>query len=194
MLIYCFSMAEKNCQNRFQVSFHRDETAAGKSSISSVLISFSLLSLSFRSFLQRKMVKPVSNLCFSSPYLTVLNCAEDMFGASLLRFCRLVRLVRVVKVFRVKYMKDILLVDDYSNFKWDLDHENVGILVINDGWLMISSGIILPYTTQYIGDDFIIQERGIPFLTNQDFLWNKRGLSIHGITSWKSCSPTNIPL
>ena len=80
-------------------------------------------------------------------------------------------------------MKDILLVDDYSNFKWDFDHENVGILVINDGWLMISSGIILPYTTQYIGDDFIIQERGIPFLTNQDFLWNKRGLSIHGITS-----------
>lgn len=110
------SMAEKNCQNRFRVSFHRNETAAGKSSISSVLISFSLLSLSFRSFLQRKMVKPMSNLCFSSPYLTVLNCAEDMFGASLLRFCRLVRLVRVVKVFRVKYMKDILLVDDYSNF------------------------------------------------------------------------------
>ena len=60
-------MAEKNCQNRFQVSFHRDETAAGKSSISSVLISFSLLSLSFRSFLQRKMVKPMSNLCFFFP-------------------------------------------------------------------------------------------------------------------------------
>ena len=32
--------------------------------------------------------------------------AQDMTGASLLRFCRLVRLVRVVKVFRVKYMKD----------------------------------------------------------------------------------------
>jgi hypothetical protein len=52
-----------------------------------------------------------------------------MFGASLLRFCRLVRLVRVVKVFRVKYMKDILLVDDYSNFKWDFDHENVGMFL-----------------------------------------------------------------
>ena len=46
---------KKNCQNRFRVSFHRDETAAGKSSISSVLISFSLLSLSdFQVFSSKK--------------------------------------------------------------------------------------------------------------------------------------------
>jgi len=34
---------------------------------------------------------------------------SDMFGASLLRFCRLIRLVRVVKVFRLKYMKELRL-------------------------------------------------------------------------------------
>ncbi|CAK9096890.1 unnamed protein product [Durusdinium trenchii] len=33
----------------------------------------------------------------------------DMFGASLLRFCRLIRLVRVVKVFRLNYMKELRL-------------------------------------------------------------------------------------
>lgn len=32
-----------------------------------------------------------------------------MFGASLLRFCRLIRLVRVVKVFRLNYMKELRL-------------------------------------------------------------------------------------
>ncbi|CAE7423723.1 Cacna1s [Symbiodinium natans] len=34
---------------------------------------------------------------------------SDMFGASLLRFCRLIRLVRVVKVFRLNYMKELRL-------------------------------------------------------------------------------------
>jgi len=33
----------------------------------------------------------------------------DIFGASLLRFCRLIRLVRVVKVFRLNYMKELRL-------------------------------------------------------------------------------------
>ena len=33
----------------------------------------------------------------------------DIFGASLLRFCRLIRLVRIVKIFRVKFMKDLRL-------------------------------------------------------------------------------------
>jgi len=33
----------------------------------------------------------------------------DIFGASLLRFCRLIRLVRIVKLFRVKFMKDLRL-------------------------------------------------------------------------------------
>ena len=30
---------------------------------------------------------------------------KDIFGTSLLRFCRLIRLVRIVKVFRLKFMK-----------------------------------------------------------------------------------------
>ncbi|CAE7273000.1 Cacna1s [Symbiodinium natans] len=37
------------------------------------------------------------------------NGATDIFGASLLRFCRLIRLVRIVKLFRVKFMKDLRL-------------------------------------------------------------------------------------
>ncbi|CAE7686685.1 CACNA1S, partial [Symbiodinium sp. KB8] len=34
---------------------------------------------------------------------------SDMFGTSLLRFCRLIRLARIVKVFRLKFMKDLRL-------------------------------------------------------------------------------------
>ncbi|CAE6964861.1 unnamed protein product [Symbiodinium natans] len=34
---------------------------------------------------------------------------SDIFGTSLLRFCRLIRLVRIVKVFRLKLMKDLRL-------------------------------------------------------------------------------------
>ncbi|CAJ1397974.1 unnamed protein product [Effrenium voratum] len=34
---------------------------------------------------------------------------SDIFGTSLLRFCRLIRLVRIVKVFRLKFMKDLRL-------------------------------------------------------------------------------------
>ncbi|CAJ1379020.1 unnamed protein product, partial [Effrenium voratum] len=35
--------------------------------------------------------------------------SSDVFGTSLLRFCRLIRLVRIVKVFRLKFMKDLRL-------------------------------------------------------------------------------------
>eukprot|EP00434_Breviolum_minutum_P002875 symbB.v1.2.002531.t1/scaffold127.1/size312441/3 len=34
---------------------------------------------------------------------------SDIFGTSLLRFCRLIRLVRIVKVFRLKFMRDLRL-------------------------------------------------------------------------------------
>ena len=37
------------------------------------------------------------------------NGQTDIFGASLLRFCRLIRLIRIVKLFRVKFMKDLRL-------------------------------------------------------------------------------------
>lgn len=35
--------------------------------------------------------------------------SSDIFGTSLLRFCRLIRLARIVKVFRLKFMKDLRL-------------------------------------------------------------------------------------
>ncbi|CAJ1384188.1 unnamed protein product, partial [Effrenium voratum] len=35
--------------------------------------------------------------------------SSDMFGTSLLRFCRLIRLARIVKVFRLKFMRDLRL-------------------------------------------------------------------------------------
>lgn len=38
-----------------------------------------------------------------------LSEESDMFGVSLLRFCRLIRLVRVVKVFRLRCMKELRL-------------------------------------------------------------------------------------
>jgi len=39
----------------------------------------------------------------------VTQTDSDMFGTSLLRFCRLIRLARIVKVFRLKFMKDLRL-------------------------------------------------------------------------------------
>ena len=40
---------------------------------------------------------------------SVSSSGGDVFGTSLLRFCRLIRLVRIVKVFRLKVMKDLRL-------------------------------------------------------------------------------------
>lgn len=41
--------------------------------------------------------------------LVELQAGTDIFGTSLLRFCRLIRLVRIVKVFRLKFMRDLRL-------------------------------------------------------------------------------------
>jgi len=46
----------------------------------------------------------LADLCIS-----YLSEESDMFGVSLLRFCRLIRLVRVVKVFRLRCMKELRL-------------------------------------------------------------------------------------
>eukprot|EP00435_Cladocopium_sp_Y103_P043714 s1710_g12.t1 len=40
---------------------------------------------------------------------TTREDGSDIFGTSLLRFCRLIRLVRIVKVFRLKFMRDLRL-------------------------------------------------------------------------------------
>jgi len=78
----------------------------------------------------------------------------DMFGASLLRFCRLVRLVRVVKVFRVKYMKELRLMVKglVGGFR---------TLFLSFALLFAVLYVIAGFATMTIGRDSLVRDLGL---------------------------------
>lgn len=79
---------------------------------------------------------------------------SDMFGASLLRFCRLVRLVRVVKVFRVKYMKELRLMVKglVGGFR---------TLFLSFALLFAVLYVIAGFATMTIGRDQLVKDLGL---------------------------------
>ncbi|CAE7331832.1 CAC [Symbiodinium sp. CCMP2456] len=79
---------------------------------------------------------------------------SDFFGASLLRFCRLIRLVRVVKVFRLKYMKELRLMVKglVGGFR---------TLFLSFALLFAVLYVIAGFATMTIGRDSLVAELGL---------------------------------
>ncbi|CAE7946718.1 CAC [Symbiodinium sp. KB8] len=79
---------------------------------------------------------------------------SDFFGASLLRFCRLIRLVRVVKVFRLKYMKELRLMVKglVGGFR---------TLFLSFALLFAVLYVIAGFATMTIGRDSLVADLGL---------------------------------